>query len=133
MNLIGSCYVIGTHGRSKKRKKAEELLQRASDLGDLTAAHGLAELYRYTNHFPDQVCIMKYIIEEGATRGNTHCNNFLAIRAAQSGNHEEAKRHFMTAARSGDDQAIQNLMVDHREPAGSVVSKNDLATVNSSC
>ena len=29
MNLIGSCYVIGTHGRSKKRKKAEELLQRA--------------------------------------------------------------------------------------------------------
>ena len=76
---------------------------------------------------------MKYIIEEETTRGNTHCKIFLAICAAQSGNHEEAKRHFMTAARSGDDQAMQNLMVDHREPAGSVVSKNDLATIDSSC
>ena len=74
---------------------------------------------------------MKYI-GKGSTRGNTHCHNFLAIHATQSGNHEEAKQHFTTAARSGDDQAIHNLMVNYREP-GSVVSKNDLVTINYSC
>ena len=71
---------------------------------------------------------MKYIIEEGATRGNTHCNNFLAIRAAQSGNHEEAKRQFMTGARSGDNEVMHNLMKYYYQNPGGVVSKDDLAT-----
>ena len=51
----------------------------------------------------------------------------LGVYASQSGNYEEAKRHVMTAARSGHDNAMHNLMVNYRSP-DSVVSKDDLAT-----
>ena len=125
INLLGDTYLTGNHGLTKNLKKAEELYQRSYDLGDPIAAYDLAELY--TKYFPDQqACIMKYL-EEGVKRGNTHCNNFLGVRAAQSGNHEEAKRQFMTAARIGDEKAMSNLMINYQVP-GSMVSKDDLAT-----
>ena len=122
MHHLGVYYMKGEYGLSKNLKKAEELQQRAYDLGD--PAYGLAELY--TKHIPDQARMMKYL-QEGVERGNTHCMNKLAICAAKSRNHEEAKRQFMTAARSGDAVAMSNLMVNYRSP-GSVVSKEDLVT-----
>ena len=71
--------------------------------------------------------MMKYL-KEGIKRGNAQCMTNLGVYyASQSGNHEEAKRHLMTAARSGHDNAMHNLMVNYRSP-GSVVSKDDLAT-----
>ena len=124
MGQLGSHYVRGVHGLSKNIKKAEELHQRAYDLCDPIAAYDLANLY--TKHIPDQARMMKYL-EEGVERGNAHCMNKLAILAAQSGNHEEAKRQFMTAALSGHDQAMDNLMVNYQS-SGSVVSKEDLVT-----
>ena len=71
--------------------------------------------------------MMKYL-KEGIKRGNAQCMTNLGVYyASQSGNHEEAKRHLMTAARSGHDNAMHNFMVNYRSP-GSVVSKDDLAT-----
>ena len=67
--------------------------------------------------------MMKYL-KEGIKRGNAQCMTNLGVYyASQSGNHEEAKRHLMTAARSGHDNAMHNLMVNYRSP-GSVVSKD---------
>ena len=71
--------------------------------------------------------MMKYL-EERARRGHEHCMARLAIRAAQSGDHEEAKRCFMTAARSGHVGAMGSLVATYREEPGSLVSKDDLAT-----
>ena len=124
MNMLGDCYLKGEDGLSKNLKKAEELHQRAYDLGDPDAAFHLAEMY--TKHIPDQARLMKYL-EEGARRGSTSCMNRLGICAARLGNQEIAKRQFMTAARSGNDGAMSNLMICYRTP-GSVVSKDDLAT-----
>ena len=118
--MLGSYYVTGKHGLSKNRKTAIELYQQAYDLGDANAAYNLSL------HVPDEARRMKYL-EEGVKRGSTQCINGLVVCAAQSGNHEEAKRQFMTAARSGVDEAIQNLIINYRSP-GSVVSKDDLAT-----
>ena len=124
MQLLGGFYMEGEHGLSKNLKRAKELCQLAYALGDPTAAYDLADLY--TNYIPDQARMMMYL-EEGVKRGHTPCMNILAIFAAQSGNHEEAKRQFMTAACSGDNQAMQNLMIHYQIP-DSVVSKDDLAT-----
>ena len=124
MIMLGGWYQNSQHGLSKNLKKAEELYQQAYDLGDALAANFLADLY--TEEIPDQARIMKYL-EEGVKRGNTHCNNYLGFLAAKSGKHEEATRQLMTAARSGHEDAMSNLMLYYRTP-GSVVSKEDLAT-----
>merc|ERR1711966_327631 len=63
--------------------------------------------------------------EEGARRGHAGCMNLLANRAAQSGNQEEAARQYMTAACSGHEFAMQNLMKIYRNKW---LSKEDLAT-----
>ena len=65
--------------------------------------------------------------EEGVRRGHGACMNDVGVHAHQSGNTKEAKQQFMTAARSGNDEAAHNLMVNYRSP-DSVVSKDDLAT-----
>lgn len=64
-------------------------------------------------------------VEEGVRRGNYRCTTILANRAHQSGNHEEATRQYMTAARSGDDIAMNKLVEYYRTTQ---LSKEDLAT-----
>ena len=125
MRLLGGAYLKGEQGLSKNLKKTKELYQRAYDLGDLIAARNLFVLY--TNNIPDSILARKYL-EEGAQRGHVHCMAYLADIAFKSGNYEAAARQYMIAARSGDDQAMHNLMVCYRDSGGSVVSKEDLAT-----
>ena len=116
MNMMGVHYFEGQQGLSKNRKKAEELYQQAYDLGHPSAAHNL----------PDEDRMMK-CLKEGVTRGNASCVIHFGVRAAESGNPEEAKRQLMTVACAGDERVIQYRMVNYRTP-GSVVSKDDLAT-----
>ena len=125
MNMMGVDYFKGQQGLSKNLKKAEELYQQAYDLAHPSAAHNLYELYR-SKHIPDEDRMMK-CLEEGVKRGNADCMINLGIRAARSGNHEEAKRQLMTTARAGNKNAVLDLMVIYRTP-GSVVSKDDLTT-----
>ena len=125
MNAMGSLYFEGKKGLSKNLKKAEDLYQQAYDLGYPPAAFNLHELCR-SKHVPDEDRMMKYL-EEGVKRRNTQCMNKLAIRAAQSGDQEAAKWHFIAAACAGDDAAMSHLMFNYRTPV-SVVSKDDLAT-----
>ena len=120
MCMLGVHYVKGERGLSKNRKKAMELYQQAYDLGDLPAAYNLSL------HVPDPARRMKYL-EAEVKRGNASCMNHLGALVARSGNHEEANRHFMAAARSGDNTAMNNLMVKYRTP-GIVLSKDDLTT-----
>ena len=120
MRMLGSYYMNGDHGLTKIPKKAEELYQQAYDLGDDIAAYNLSL------QASDEARRMKYL-EEGVKRGNAHCNNCLGFLAAKSDNYEEAKRQFMSAARSGHKKAMSNLMLIYQTP-GSVVSKEDLAT-----
>ena len=122
MNMMGIFYLKGEQGLSKDLKKAEEVFKQAYDLDDPVAAWNLVHLY--SEYIPDEDLKMKYA-EEGAKRGNLYCMNTLAIRAAQSGNHEEAKRQFMTAACSGNDEAMENVMLCYRKE---ILSKDDLAT-----
>ena len=122
MNMMGIFYLKGEQGLSKDLKKAEEVFKQAYDLDDPVAAWNLVHLY--SEYIPDEDLKMKYA-EEGAKRGNLYCMNTLAIRAAQSGNHEEAKRQFMTAACSGNDEAMENVMLCYRKK---ILSKDDLAT-----
>ena len=122
MNKMGVDYMQGNHGLSKNLKKAEELLKRSYDLGDPNAAYNLSALHY--DHVPDEARMTQYA-EGGARRGDVTCMHALAIRAAQSGNQEEAKRQFMTAACSGHDEAMQNLTKLYRHK---LLLKEDLAT-----
>ena len=124
MIMLGGWYELCKHGLSKNLKKAEELYQQAYDLGDPSAAFNLSLFYR--DHVPDEARMIQYA-EEGARRGNLHCNNCLGFLASKSGKHEEAKRQLMMTARSGHKGAMSNLMLIYRTP-GSVVSKDDVAT-----
>ena len=122
MNKMGVDYMKGECGLSKNLKRAEELLKRSYDLGNPCAAYNLSLLY--SDHVPDEARMIPYA-EEGVSRGNLKCTNILGIRAAESDNQEEAKRQFMTAACSGDEMAMQNIMLCYRKKW---LSKEDLAT-----
>ena len=119
MNMLGSYYRTGKHGLSKNRKKAMELFQQAYDLGNLPAAYNLSL------HVPGEARRMKYL-EEGVKRGDVTCMHRLAYIAYESGNYKEGTRLYMTAARSGDETAMETVMrccYRNRD-----VSKDDLAT-----
>ena len=122
INLLGTWYHDGIHGRPKNLKKAEELFQQAYDLGNPYAAFNLARLYH--EHIPDEARMKQYA-EEGVRRGNPRCMSFLAIRAHQSGNWADAYVYYMMAARSGDDMAMNGLMEFYRNKT---LTKDDLAT-----
>jgi len=66
---------------------------------------------------PEPAREIKYL-EEGARRGSVGCLNSLGARAHASGDHAEAIRQFTTAARSGHDSALQNLLAYIRTPGG---------------
>ena len=123
MNMLGTSYKTGDHGLSTNLKKAEELYQRAYDLGHPFAAVNLYNLF-LEKHVPDQARAMK-CLKEGVKRGNPYCMINMGWHAAESGNHEETKRLYIMAARSGHDAAMNNLMARYR---GKLLSKDDLAT-----
>ena len=104
MNMMGVHYFKGQQGLSKNLKKAEELYQQAYDLAHPSAAHNLYELYR-SKHIPDEDRMMK-CLEEGVKRGNASCMIHFGVRAAESGNPEEAKRQLMTVACAGDERVM---------------------------
>ena len=123
MNMLGTYYTKGDYGLSTNLKKAEELYQRAYDLGHPFAAVNLYNLF-LEKHVPDQARAMK-CLKEGVKRGNPYCMINMGWHAAESGNHEETKRLYIMAARSGHDAAMNNLMARYR---GKLLSKDDLAT-----
>ena len=53
---------------------------------------------------------------------------YIGWYVAQSGNHEDAKRLDIEAARSGNEAAMNNIMENYRKVPVSFVSKEDLAT-----
>ena len=119
MHIVGNFYLYGEYGLPKDLKKAEELHQRAYDLGESLPAYVLAFLCIH-----DEARMLRYA-EEGERRGNYSCLNFPAFRAAKSGNHDEANRQFMIAARAGNDLALSNLKDRFQKK---LLSKEDLAT-----
>lgn len=111
---LGVLYRDGKEGVSKNPKKAKELIQSSYDLGDADAAYQLAHMY-YDSTPEGPQMIIKYL-EEGARRGSVGCLTWLGTHANKSGNHAEAIRYFTTAARSGDDTSLQNLLAYIRTP-----------------
>jgi len=134
LRVLGGLYRDGKDGVSKNHTKAKELLRSSYDLGDSLAAYHLAHMYSGSVPNPEQAREIKYL-EEGARRGSLNCLNSLGARANASGNHAEAIRYFTTAARSGDADAMSNLMIYIRTPGGvsctgmsMAAFKDDLAT-----
>ena len=117
MNMMGTFYMLGRNGVTQNPNKAEKFFKRSYDLGDPDAADLLYQLH-------DEARMIQYV-EEGVRRGNYRCTTILAHRAHQSGNPEEATRQYMTAARSGDDIAMNKLVEYYRNIQ---LSKEDLAT-----
>ena len=123
MNMLGGYYEGGKKGLPKNLKKAKELYKRSYDLGNPTAAFNLSLLH--DEHIPDEVPT-KHYTEEGARRGHVGCMCRLADIAYDSGKYEEATRLYMTAARSGDETAMEAIMgycYQNRD-----VSKDDIDT-----
>ena len=125
MNMLGTYYTKGDYGLSTNLKKAEELYQRAYDLGHSFAAYNLAHLY--DKHIRDPARMMKYL-KEGVKQGNAHCMVNMGWYAAATGNHKATQRLYMMAARNGHEEAMHKIMENNRSEPATAVSKDDLAT-----
>ena len=124
LNTLGTFYHDGKGGLPQSIQKAEELFQQSYDLDYPTAAFHL--FYLYKSHHPDQKEKMMGYARRGETLGNIRCTQELGDLAYESGNFEEYKRLNMKGARSGNDNARDNLMAIYKGSKGLLLSKDDL-------
>ena len=104
--MLGSWYAKGTHGFTVDLVKANELFQRASDLGYAGAHCNLA--IAYSDGLGVQVDMKKAIhyYQMAAMMGDMDARCKLGAKEGMDGNCDRAFRHFMIAARCGHDDSL---------------------------
>eukprot|EP00956_Cyclotella_meneghiniana_P015854 scaffold24638_cov48-Cyclotella_meneghiniana.AAC.6 len=109
MYQLGSEYSQGVNGLPLDHVKANELFQRAIELGSAGGHCRLALAYFLGKGI--QVDTKKAIHhwQMAAMMGNVSARCRLGAMEALSGNHNRAMRHFMIAARCGHDESLKTV------------------------
>ena len=104
---------------------AFEYWTRAADLGDAEAHYQLAIMYQDGEYVENDVEKEMYHMVEAAIRGHPYARFMLAFTEGyHEGNIERAVKHFIIAAKLGDDDSIQELKKYYED---GLVSKEDFA------
>eukprot|EP00984_Skeletonema_dohrnii_P034059 scaffold32901_cov157-Skeletonema_dohrnii-CCMP3373.AAC.2 len=103
---------------------AFEYYTRAAELGDVDAQYELARLYQFGKGVEKDEGKEIHHLEEAAIGGHPSARRTLGLIEWDNGNTERAVKHFIIAAKLGDDDSIKVLMDAFRN---GLVSKDDLA------
>ena len=95
--------------------RAFEYWTKAAELGDADAHFKLAELYHFGRGVEKDKEKYIYHLEVAAIGGHPHARYNLGGAEWNSDNIEKAVRHWIIAARQGDDEAIKELMEAFKE------------------
>eukprot|EP00956_Cyclotella_meneghiniana_P013611 scaffold19770_cov44-Cyclotella_meneghiniana.AAC.6 len=102
-------YTLGTNGFSVDHVKAVELYQRASELGSAQAHCNLGFAHEHGQGVSANKKKSFHHYQMAAMLGSVNARFNLGISEARDGNHDRAIRHYIIAARCGDDESLQTV------------------------
>ena len=102
-------YTKGTNGMPQDWVKANELLLKAGELGCAVGYYWLGYSYDYGRGVEADKKKGKHYYELAAKRGNVIARHNLGLLEGKAGNHERAMKHFMVAARAGDNESLDKV------------------------
>eukprot|EP00577_Skeletonema_sp_RCC1716_P026226 CAMPEP_0113417730 /NCGR_PEP_ID=MMETSP0013_2-20120614/25809_1 /TAXON_ID=2843 ORGANISM="Skeletonema costatum, Strain 1716" /NCGR_SAMPLE_ID=MMETSP0013_2 /ASSEMBLY_ACC=CAM_ASM_000158 /LENGTH=166 /DNA_ID=CAMNT_0000304879 /DNA_START=441 /DNA_END=938 /DNA_ORIENTATION=+ /assembly_acc=CAM_ASM_000158 len=104
---------------------AFEYWTKAAGLGDVGAHYNLSVMHREGLGVEKNKKEEVYHLEKAAIGGHTFARHNLGIMEGKNGRHERAMKHFIIAAKLGDDYSLLSL---RRAYAVGFVSKEDFAS-----
>ena len=106
---FGGNYAQGRLGLTQDWVNANELWLKAGDLGCAEAYFWLGYSYDYGRGAEADKKKGKHYYELAAKRGNVIARHNLGLLEGKAGNHERAMKHFMVAARAGDNESLDKV------------------------
>eukprot|EP00956_Cyclotella_meneghiniana_P024538 scaffold49403_cov23-Cyclotella_meneghiniana.AAC.1 len=126
MVLLGSFYQHGRHGLPVDKSKAFELYKNASELEfECAGAHlHLGMAYQEGAGTEINMILAYHHYQIAAMMGNMAARNNVACFEGGNGNYQGAMRHFMIAAKCGNEHSLHNVKLGFKD---GYVTKEDFA------
>jgi len=109
--LLAGYYADGEIGLPQDWNKANELYLKAGELGCAAGYFNLGNQYCFGRGVEVDKMKAKYYYELAAMGGYADARHNLGCEEFDDGNEDRATRHFMLAARAGDNQSMGNVTV----------------------
>ena len=113
--MLGTNYANGTMGLPRDRAKANELYQKAGELGCAGAYYNLGCAYYNGDGVEVDMKKAKYYDELAAMNGDVHARYKLGCMEGQAGNYHRAFKHFIISARAGDQFSLDTVKKGYME------------------
>ena len=124
MMMLSDYYRNGEHGLPVDQSKAFELYKRASELECAGAHFHLGIIYQIGEGTEIDMSMAVYHYQIAAMMGHTSARTNLGFVEFEHGYVQRAMRHFMIAAKCGDDDALHNVKEGFKDGH---VTKEDFA------
>ena len=105
----GCYYARGTNGMRQDWVKANELWLKAGELGCAQAYFNLGSSYYHGMGVEIDKKKAEHYWEPAAMNGDVYARHNLGALEGKAGNHERAMKHFMVAARAGDNKSLDKV------------------------
>jgi len=108
-NMLAACYIFGTHGMPQDQQKANELFLKAGELGSAEGYYNLGIAYDRGRGVEMDTKKAKHYYELAAMNGSTQARSDLGFIEGQTGNPQRALKHWVIAAKAGDEKALEGV------------------------
>ena len=122
---LGMEYKDGGMGLSQDINKAHEMWNKAAELGSLEAHYSLGITNRLGYGVEEDTDKAMYHFKLAAIGGHEDARHFLGVMEEKNGNISQALKHFIIAARAGEDRSLKKVGDGYK--AG-YVTKEEYAT-----
>jgi len=109
INNLGFYYSQGVYGLPQDHGKALELWHQAAELGDATSLYNIGNSYNYREGAERDIKKAVYYYELAAMKGDVNARHNLGAIEWKEGNTERAVRHWLIAAKGGQNKALKNI------------------------
>ena len=106
---LGLRYQFGLLGLEKDMARAVELWERAAELGSKYAHYSLGVLCNEGTDVEKDIAKAIQHYEAAAMSGHVNARYNLGCKEYKAGNHDLALRHFLIAAKLGDEKSLGNI------------------------
>ena len=122
---LGGCYFNGTHGIPRDERKATELWLKAGELGCAETYYNLGNSYREGRGVEVDMKKAKHYFELAAMSGYVPARHNLGCLEEEAGNHHRATRHYIIAAKAGDEETLEGVKLGYKH---GLVTKDEYAS-----
>ncbi|KAL9178841.1 hypothetical protein ACHAXT_003972 [Thalassiosira profunda] len=123
--FLGHKFLNGMMGLRKDPKRAFELLTEAANLGLAHAHVAIGNMFRTGDHVEQDLEKAMFHLEEAAIRGNILSRSLLGELENDEGRADRAIKHWIIAAKMGDDDALSAVKAGYTQ---GLVSKEDFSS-----